>query len=177
MKTHHALCGLISGLLLLAAGTAQTHAGLLVPAVPGAQLYVTNRDSNTIQSFTTGGVGSVFANTGLVSPAGLAFDTAGNLFAANGNNTIEKFTPGGVGTVFASSGLSGPVGLAFDSAGILYAGNYGGNAFQTIEKFTPSGTASLFTNNVGNRPQGLAFDNAGNLWVAAPGLNHAYPVC
>ena len=30
MKTHHALCGLLSGLLLLAAGTAQTHATPIV---------------------------------------------------------------------------------------------------------------------------------------------------
>lgn len=29
MKTKHALCGLLSRLLLLAAGTAQTHAGLI----------------------------------------------------------------------------------------------------------------------------------------------------
>ena len=31
-KTNTALCGLISGLLLLAAGTAQTHAGLIYVA-------------------------------------------------------------------------------------------------------------------------------------------------
>ena len=36
---------------LLAAGTAQTHAGLLVPAAPGAQLYVANISSNTIVKF------------------------------------------------------------------------------------------------------------------------------
>ena len=29
MKTHHGLCGILSGLLWLAAGTAQTHAGLI----------------------------------------------------------------------------------------------------------------------------------------------------
>jgi hypothetical protein len=44
----------------------------------------------------------------------LAFDSAGNLYAANfGNNTIEKFTSGGVGTVFASTGLNGPGFPAF----------------------------------------------------------------
>ena len=48
-KTNTALCELLSGLLLLAAGTAQTHAGLLVPAAPGAQLYMANLGNNTIE--------------------------------------------------------------------------------------------------------------------------------
>ena len=54
-----------------------------------------NYGSNTIEKFTAGGVGSVFANAGLSQPYGLAFDSAGNLYVANaGNNTIEKFTTG-----------------------------------------------------------------------------------
>ena len=54
-----------------------------------------NYGANTIEKFTPGGVGSVFATTGLNGPIGLAFDSAGNLYAANAsNNTIEKFTPG-----------------------------------------------------------------------------------
>ena len=37
-------------------------------------------------------------------PQGLAFDKAGNLYAANfANNTIEKFTPDGIGSVFANT--------------------------------------------------------------------------
>ena len=65
-------------------------------------------------------------------PRGLAFDAAGNLYAANyGDNTIQKFTTGGARSVFASTGLSGPIGLAFDGAGNLYAANSGDN---TIEK-------------------------------------------
>src|SRR5436189_46247 len=127
MKTNHALCGLLSGLLLLAAGTAQTHAGLLVPAAPGAPLYVSNSGNTTIEKFTTGGIGAVFAsNSG--SLTGIAFDNAGNLFVtATATNTILKYTPGGVGSVFANTGLSTPTGLAFDSAGNLYASNFGNN--------------------------------------------------
>jgi hypothetical protein len=52
----------------------------------------------------------------LISPYGLAFDSAGNLYASNYNdNTIEKFTPGGVGSVFANTGLSNPTFLAFST--------------------------------------------------------------
>ena len=156
MKTHHALCGLLSGLLLLAAGTAQTHAGLLVPAAPGAELYVANYGNNTIEKFTPGGVSSVFASSGLSNPYGIAFDSAGNLYASNYSNaTIEKFTPGGVGSVFASTGLNGPTGLAFDSAGILYVGNRTAN---TIEKFSSTGTdLGVFASTGVNTPQFLAF--------------------
>jgi hypothetical protein len=54
-------------------------------------LYVSNFGNNTIEKFASGGVGSVFANTGLSGPIGLAFDSTGNLYAANvSDNTIEK---------------------------------------------------------------------------------------
>ncbi len=67
---------------------------------------------NTIEKFDTNGVGTVFANSGLDNPQGMAFDSAGNLYVANlGNGTIEEFNTNGVGTVFAS-GLDRPVGLA-----------------------------------------------------------------
>src|SRR5580765_7934664 len=86
-------------------------------------LYVGNGD-NTILQFGPGGVGSVFASTGVLSPQGLAFDRAGNLYVANQSyNNIARFTPAGVGSVFANSGLSAPFGLAFDSSGNLYAAN------------------------------------------------------
>jgi sugar lactone lactonase YvrE len=144
-------------------------AALLAPAVACADtLFVSNYGADTIEMFTSGGVGSIFASTGLSSPTGLAFDSAGNLYAANsGNNTIEKFSSTGTDLgVFASTGLSIPLGLAFDGAGNLYAANFGNN---TIEKFTPGGVGSVFAHNVAGSlfgPAGLAFDSAGNLFVA-----------
>ena len=98
-------------LLAVAAGWAC----LLAPLSARADiLYVANSGDNTIEKFTPGGVGSVFANSGLNVPLGLAFDTAGNLYAANVfGNTIQKFTPGGGGSVFANAGLDRPTFLAF----------------------------------------------------------------
>jgi sugar lactone lactonase YvrE/subtilisin-like proprotein convertase family protein len=123
-------------------------------------IYVSNSGDNTIEKFKAG-VSSVFANTGLSFPEGLALDGAGNLYVANrGNNTIMKFTPGGVGSLFANTGLDGPQGLAFDSAGNLYVANISGN---TIMKFTPGGVGSLFATV--RVPSGLAFDTAGNLFA------------
>src|ERR1019366_8818061 len=128
--------------LCLSALSLMLASGLGTPCRAGI-LYGTCDSSNTIEEFTPGGVGSVFANTGLTNPVGLAFDSAGNLYGANiANNTIEEFTSGGVGSVFAT-GLSGPYGLAFDSAGNLYAANF---YTSTIEEFTPGGVGSVFAN-------------------------------
>jgi DNA-binding beta-propeller fold protein YncE len=103
---------------------------------------------------TPGGVGTVFASTGLLSPSGIAFDTAGNLYVANaGSDTIEKLTPGGVGTLFFSFSNGEPLGLAFDAAGNLYASLGPAN---TIEVITPGGVGSVFATNVGD-PFAVAF--------------------
>ena len=68
---------------------------------------------NNIYEFTPSGVQSTFAS-GLNFPYGLAFNSAGDLFATswwNGNN-IYEFTPSGVQSTFAS-GLNGVFGLTF----------------------------------------------------------------
>ena len=73
---------------------------------------ITNNGS--IYEFTPGGVQSTFAS-GLNAPYGLAFDSAGDLFVADGTSgNIYEFTNGGASEkgIFAS-GLSAPVGLAF----------------------------------------------------------------
>src|SRR5205823_5893320 len=116
--------------------------------------------------YTPAGVGSVFTGSGLNAPLGIAFDSAGNLYAANySSNAIEKFTPGGVASFFANTGLNGPAGLAFDSAGNLYASIFAGN---TIEKYTPGGAASLFANSGLNNPRYLAFTNDAGVPLALP---------
>jgi len=56
---------------------------------------------------------------------GLAFDSAGNLYAADGGDqTIYKFAPNGARTVFVGPSAfapgESPVGLAFDSSGNLF---------------------------------------------------------
>jgi DNA-binding beta-propeller fold protein YncE len=135
------------------------------PAAHAQTLYVANESPNTIEEFTSGGVGSVFASTdfGLF---GLAFDSSGNLYAANFiNNTIEKFTSGGTASVFAGTGLNDPEFLAFDSSGNLYVANGAGD---TIEKFTSGGVASVFASTGLNRPSGLAFAPAGGASAPEP---------
>ncbi|HEU6449499.1 MAG TPA: YHYH protein [Verrucomicrobiae bacterium] len=124
-----------------------------------AEIYVSD-DSGIIEKLDTNNVGSVFASTGN-GPTGVAFDTAGNLYAANySDGTIEKFDANGVGTIFAS-GLTGPGALAFDGDGNLYVAD----SDNTIQEIATNGSISLFADEHLDGPTGLAFDRAGNLFV------------
>jgi sugar lactone lactonase YvrE len=125
-----------------------------------------------IFEITPGGVQSTFGS--VPGPCfGLAFDSAGNLFAADDGNqiqTIYKFTPDGTRSVFVGPSAftpnSGPAGLAFDRFGNLFVSTEsGGLEPDAILKFTPDGTESTFATGL-NYPRGLAFDRAGNLFVA-----------
>ena len=67
-------------------------------ANPG-DMYVS--DNGAIYQYTPSGVPTVFASS-LNFPRGLAFDKAGNLFAAiSGNGTIVKFAPNGTQSTVA----------------------------------------------------------------------------
>ena len=136
-------------------------------------LYVTM--DNTIVTFdTTSNDGAIiaaskstFISSNLNSPRGLAFDTSGNLYAANsGNNTISKFNPAGNYLNSITSNLNGPYGLAFDSSGNLYAAN---RFESTISKFNSAG---VYQRNIASNlehPYGIAFDVLGNLYAANSG--------
>jgi tripartite motif-containing protein 71 len=144
-----------------------------LPAVD--MLYVT-LNNNTIVTYDTssGNAATItaslttFANSNLSSPKGLAFDTSGNLYAANaGDSTISKFNSSGAyvssGSIPAPLSTPSPHGLAFDSSGNLYVAYYSNN---TISKFDASGAyVSNITTNL-NGPYGLAFDSSGNLYAS-----------
>ena len=111
---------LIGGVLCL------TVISLICARASAQNLFVSSDAAGgNIYEFTANGVRSTFAS-GLTSelsnfPIGApAFDSAGNLFAADiGTGNIYKFNPAGVRTTFAS-GLDRPTGLAFDRAGNLF---------------------------------------------------------
>jgi len=128
-----------------------------------------NTDVGTIFKFAPDGTRTIFGSTPGQS-FDLAFDSAGNLFAADlGDQTIYKFTPNGTRTVFAGPSAftsdQSPVGLAFDSAGNLFVSTEGNPGNDTILKFTPGGAKSTFATDLRD-PRGVAFDTVGNLFVA-----------
>jgi sugar lactone lactonase YvrE len=103
---------------------------------------------------------------------GLAFDSTGNLFAADvTGQTIYKFTPDGTRTIFVgpdafTKSETGPFGLAFDHLGNLFVSTAGFPYNDDgILKFTPHGVKSRFASGLPN-PRGVIFDGAGRLFVA-----------
>jgi hypothetical protein len=133
---------------------------LIAAGAPAQNLFVGN--FGNILEITPSGAQSNFAS-GLGSPYGLAFNSAGNLFEADyGSGKIYEFTPGGAQSTFAS-GLGLPWGLAFNSAGNLFAANRSGGY---IYEFTTGGVKSTFASGLSG-PGFLAFNSAGNLFDSA----------
>ena len=119
---------------------------------------------STIYKFVPNGGQSTFGSVP-GQGIGLAFDGAGNLFAADiVDATIYKFAPDGTRSVFVGpDGFPpdhGPAGLAFDRFGNLFV-----SSGDIVLKFTPDGEGTPFATDLDNS-RGLAFDRGGNLFVA-----------
>jgi len=176
-------------------------------ATDGAgNVYVSDTDSATIRKVTPAAVVTVFAGTPGVAghsdglgaaasfylPLGVATDSSGNVFVADGvAGTIRKITPAAAVTTLAGTpntfgGADGagaaaafyfPAGLAADSSGNVYVADA---ANQTIRKITPAGAVSTLAgttyalgahDGTGSaarfyNPSGVATDTAGDVYVA-----------
>lgn len=165
-------------------------------------MYVSSQAS--ITKVTPAGVVSTYAGNGIAgfndglaasaqfsTIAGLAFDSAGNLYVGDsGNHRIRKITPGGLVSTYAGSGTFGaidgsagtaqfrfPQGVVVDSANNLFVA---GNHNMSIRKITPAGVVSTFAGDPGSAsgsldatgtaarfyfPVTLAIDSSNNLYV------------
>jgi DNA-binding beta-propeller fold protein YncE len=174
-----------------------TPSGVAVDA--NGNVYVVDRANHTIRKVTPAGNVTTFAGlantpggtdgTGSAArfsnPLGIAVDSAGTVYVAEGVSRIRTITPAGVVSTLASgaaSGLNNPRGIAVDSTGNVYVADQNNH---TILKIAPggivttlAGQAGVFGSNDGtgsaarfNRPQGVAVDTTGTVYVADSGNN------
>jgi len=175
-------------------------------------VFIADSGNHTIRRISANGLISTFAGRPGIAgatngapsaatfafPAGLSFDTAGNLVVTDsGNHTLRKITADGTVSLFVgTAGLPGdangtgpaarfnsPIGLAADSAGNLYVADTGNH---TLRKVTPAGVVTTVAGSPGlpgsvnsttptsarfNTPYGVLSDGAGNLLVTDWGNN------
>ena len=170
-------------------------------------LHIADKNNARIRKVTAAGIITTIAGTGIggfsgdgglatsagLSPSGIVFDSAGNLFVVDSprvrkiNSTgvistiagINANTFSGDGGPATSAALSVPTGVAVDAAGNVYIGDTGNGR---VRKVTPAGIISTFAGgalvggNFGDGgvatsaslalPTGITFDSAGNLFIA-----------
>ena len=183
--------------------------GLAVDAA--GNLYISDGGNHVVRKVNTAGIISTVAGNGspgfagdggpatsaqLYYPAGIALDSAGNLYIADAsNNRVRKVNPAGVISTFAGNGnvrysgdgvpatttaVDRPEGMATDSAGNVYVSE---TSSSRVRKVAPDGMISTvagvaagtngFSGDGGPAtaatlygPIGLAVDPAGNLYIA-----------
>ncbi len=174
-------------------GAAQFYRPVGIAVDTASNLYVADTLNHTIREITPQGnnwnvttIAGTAGNPGAADgtnarfnqPAGIAVDSAGNLYVADShNNTIRKITPSGtnwvVTTIAGTNSIgsadgtnltaqfNGPEGLAIDSAGNLFVADSGGD---TIRKVTPVGTNWVVTTIAGSAGNADVTDGPG--WAA-----------
>jgi sugar lactone lactonase YvrE len=168
-------------------------------------LFVSELNNHTIRRISAsdvstfaglaGAPGSTDATGGAArfnQPAGMAIDTANNIYLADSSNhTIRKITPAGVvSTIAGTAGspafvnatgaaarFNSPAGIAIDTLGNLFVADISNNV---IRKITPAGAVSTFAgSSIGTAgtldgtgtsarfagPIGITIDTANNLYV------------
>jgi uncharacterized protein (TIGR03437 family) len=183
------------------ATSAQLFAPYGVAVDSAGNLYIADLNNFRVREVSNGAITTVAGNGTLgfggdngpatsayLSPMGVALDSAGNLYIADGDSyRIRKVSTGVITTVAgggsslqdnvpAASAQLAAAGLAVDSAGNLYMSD--GNLIQRVSHgviTTVAGAGWSLADNIPatsaqlTYPEGVAVDAAGNLYVADSG--------
>lgn len=148
-----------------------------------AQTYVSSAYVSEVYKFTPGTGGtytqSTVVGTGLNSASGVAVDSSGNVYIADGGNTrvLKETLSGGTYTQSvvvddsAFNWLDGATGLAVDSNGDVFVTNTntsGYDANTVVEAVLSGGSYHMRLVGAGfSQPFGVAVDTSGNVYVTA----------
>ena len=157
-------------------------------------LYIADTRNERVRKVTADGIISTVAGGGtlgdgapatsaaLIFPNGIAFDSFGNLYIADGGR-IRRVTADGIIRTVASLSDAASLGVAVDNQGNIYMADSNN---PRIVQATANGNASIFAGNGGFRssgdggaavsvalyePAGVAFDIKGNVYIAESGLH------
>src|SRR5262245_40934025 len=175
---------------------------------PAGNVYLAENGADRVRKITPDGVITTVAGGGssltdnvtatsalLVSPTGIAFDSAGNLYIAeSGQHRIRRVSTSGIITTVAgnatqgfggdggpatSANLNSPATVAIDPTGILFIADTGNNRIRrvnllsgTITTFAGGATAGFSgdggpaANALLNTPTGGRFDGSGNFYFS-----------
>ena len=193
-------------------GGPATSAQLNTPAsvlFSAGNLYISDSSNQRIRRVSSDGTITTIAGNGvtgfsgdggpatgaaLAFPLGMAMDSVGNLYFADGNNNrVRRISPAGVITTVAGNGvghfagdqgpavsasLDVPEDVAFDTAGNLYIADAGNNRVRKVDgsglittlagmaENGFSGDGGPATQAMLDFPWGLATDATGNVYVA-----------
>lgn len=101
-------------------------------------------DTGAVMTYLADGTRTTPTITGLHDPEGIAVDSTGKIYIANGlTNAITTYTENGTPTTpTITDGLSSPSGVAVDAAGKIYVVN---NGTLTVTTYKPDGTRTTPT--------------------------------
>jgi sugar lactone lactonase YvrE len=168
-------------------GTFTTPTGVAIDA--GGNLFVVDAGTNTVSYFANNYNGTAFAlgtqttltTTGytLDSPHGIAVDSYGSIYIADGGNQRVLLVPNplmsGVGKIVTvGSGFNMPYGVAVDAYQNVYVADKGaGKVYEvpggyglTLSGSTNPGPGAITTVGSFNSPTGVAVDGSGTVYVA-----------